>query len=109
MSEQPLHVTSSPQDFSIPGELGHVEGLLEGTEGNGAEAEEDFLQSREVEKKESGEIERLFKLVEEQQMRIDEMAAGKSFSLQDVISVAEIRLKEKAIKYKSIYVDAQNK
>ncbi|RZC47910.1 hypothetical protein C5167_040843 [Papaver somniferum] len=84
-------------DFGIQSEVGTVE------------AEQDFPQSPEVEKKESDEVERLFKLVEQQQMRIDELAAEKSFSLDDLISVAEIGLKAKANKYKNMCADAERK
>ncbi|MCL7032446.1 hypothetical protein MKW94_009121 [Papaver nudicaule] len=70
---------------------------------------QDFRQSPDVEQKQSEQIERLSKLVEEQQRKIDQLAAGKSFSLQDVISLADSRRKEKTNKYKGMYVDAQEK
>ncbi|KAI3964278.1 hypothetical protein MKX01_014385 [Papaver californicum] len=104
-SKRLLKAASSTEDFGIQSELETVEVVdlvVEDIEGSGP-------QSPNVEKKESEETERLFKLVEEQQMRIDELAAEKSFSLQDLISVAEIGLKAKANKYKNMYADAQRK
>ncbi|KAI3977675.1 hypothetical protein MKX01_007336 [Papaver californicum] len=108
-SKRLLKATSPTEDFGIQSELETVEVVVEDIEGSGAEAKQDFPQSPNAEKKESEETERLFKLVEEQQMRINELAAEKSFSFQDLISLAEIGLKAKANKYKNMYADAQRK
>ncbi|KAI3910355.1 hypothetical protein MKW92_014070 [Papaver armeniacum] len=61
----------------------------------GAPADDVGIQSGSgTRKRGSGEIERLFKIVQEQQLRIDEMAAEKSLARQDQTSVAEIEDKE---------------
>lgn len=104
-SKRLLKATSPTEDLGIQSEVGTVEIVLD----SDAKAEQDLPRNPEVEKKVSDEIERLFKLVEQQQMKIDELAAEKGFPLEDLISVAEIGLKAKANKYKNMYADAERK
>ncbi|KAI3875399.1 hypothetical protein MKW98_000076 [Papaver atlanticum] len=88
---------------------GTVEVAVEGALGSDPVEEQDISQSLQIEKRGSGEIERLFKIVQEQQLRIDELASEKSLSRQDQTSVAEIEHKGKSSKYKTKYEFARKK
>ncbi|KAI3884550.1 hypothetical protein MKX03_019850 [Papaver bracteatum] len=89
---------------------GTVEAAVEGGAlGSDPVEEHGISQSLQIEKRGSGEIERLFKIVQEQQLRIDELAAEKSVSRQDQTSVAEIEHKGKSSKYKTKYEFARKK
>ncbi|MCL7037282.1 hypothetical protein MKW94_023289 [Papaver nudicaule] len=102
---------SSSQDEDVNRrKLVPVDIMLEGAEGSGAEAEEGFPKTPGAEKeKTGGYIGRLYNLLQEQQKTIDELAARRSVSLHDLISVSETRVKVKSNKYKDKYVETQEK
>ncbi|KAI3950743.1 hypothetical protein MKW92_032251 [Papaver armeniacum] len=96
-------------DIGTQSGSGTVEVAVEGALGSDPVAEQDISRGLQIEKRGSGEIERLFKIVQEQQLRIDELAAEKSLARQDQTSVAEIEDKGKSSKYKSKYELARKK
>lgn len=96
-------------DFGTQSGSGTVEVALEGELGSDAIKEQDISRSLQVKKTDSVELERLLKIVQEQQLRIDELAAEKSLSRQDQTSLAEIGHKGKSSKYKTKYEDARKK
>ncbi|KAI3908578.1 hypothetical protein MKW92_026551 [Papaver armeniacum] len=104
-SRRSMRLLGAPADVGTQSGSGTVEVALEGELGSHPVEE----QSLQIEKRGSGEIERLFKIVQEQQLRIDEMAAEKSLARQDQTSVAEIEDKGKSSKYKSKYELARKK